>query len=87
MPGTAKPATAAGSRSHERAAAVLGDGGGARVERHGPEAAGQRVDHQSVAAVASESACAKARVCRTVSGPSPASLTRSDRSSAVEEPV
>lgn len=73
----------------ERTGAVLGHGRGFGSEQNGVLPGG--LDHQRVVvpvtAVASESDWAKARVWRTVSGPSPASLTRRLRSSAVELPV
>ncbi|CAM5711074.1 hypothetical protein STENM223S_09319 [Streptomyces tendae] len=54
----------------------------------GPVGGGGRgVGHQRGSAVASDRAWAKASAWRTVSGPSPASLTRRLRSSAVELPV
>lgn len=73
----------------KRSAAVRGDGGGVEREQNGvlPGRLGHQRPLAAVAAVASERDWAKARVCRTVSGPSPASLTRRLRSSAVELPV
>ena len=82
-----------GQQVGERAACrTAGTGAVSRVERFrvvGQAAAGPcgGISAVGVAAVASESAWAKARVWRTVSGPSPASLTRRLRSSAVEVPV
>ncbi len=75
-----------GQQVGERARAVLGDGRGLQGERFGVVPGGQC--HQwAGSAVASERDCAKASVWATVSGPSPASLTRRLRSSAVELPV
>ncbi|CAO0829777.1 hypothetical protein SMICM17S_02143 [Streptomyces microflavus] len=73
----------------QRAAAVRGDGRGVEGERDRvlPGGLGHHRPDAAVAAVASERDWAKARVCRTASGPSPASLTRRLRSSAVELPV
>ncbi len=76
-----------GQQVGERAAAVLGYGGGVDGERFRVGVPGGGLHHQRVSAVASERACAKASAWRTVSGPSPASLTRRLRSSAVELPV
>lgn len=85
--GDAEAGGQGGQQVGQGAAAVLG-------QRRGVQGEGFRVvpggelGHQRVrSAVASEMACAKASAWRTVSGPSPASLTRRLRSSAVELPV
>ena len=85
-PGYALARHEGGQQVGERSGAVLGDGRGVQGEGFGV-LPGRLCHQRPVAAVASESAWAKARVPRTVSGPSPASLTRRLRSSAVELPV
>lgn len=77
-----------GQQVGEGAPAVLGYGGGVDGERFRVGVPGGVLHHQRAeSAVASERAWAKVSAWRTVSGPSPASLTRRLRSSAVELPV
>ncbi|CAM5460589.1 hypothetical protein STANM309S_05944 [Streptomyces tanashiensis] len=94
-PVTPWPATSVGRRSPSEPEAYSGTG--AVSGASGTGSSGQPVGHggglhhqrvgAAVAAMASERAWAKASVWRTVSGPSPASLTRRLRSSAVALPV
>lgn len=85
--GDAQAGGQGGQQVGEGAAAVLGQRGGGQGEGF-QGVPGRGLGHQRVtSAVASEMACAKASAWRTVSGPSPASLTRRLRSSAVELPV